>query len=133
MLRFWMLITLCGCAQTGGATARVQAGCDVGLALLVTVGGSVEIHDGPRVRRTMVRAEQREDLDRLIFAAGAREWPPCDGAEPRCGLRFVNADGQCRQATRAVVSSGAGQSLVALLGDIVEAELGAGRRTQLRF
>ena len=130
MWPFVMLLALVGCAQTGGASARVQAGCEGALAITVTTGGSVEIHDGTRVRRTVVRSEQREDLDRLLFNANAREWPLC---QSQCGLKFLTAEGECRQATRAIVESGTGQSLAALLGDIVEAELGAGRRTQLRF
>jgi len=124
-----------GCATTGGSgVARVAAGCEDRVAISITLGGSVEIHDRGRVRRTVVRAEQREDLDRLLFAAGAREWPQCGPVEPSpqaCRLRYQSAAGECRQATREVIASGPGQSLVQLLGDVVEAELGAGRRAQL--
>src|SRR5579884_3658009 len=127
-MKWLALVVVCGCAQTGGAVARVQAGCPERMAISVTVGGSVEIQEGSRIRRTVVKSEQREDLDRLVFSAGAPNWPACAGD---CGgLRYVTADGLCHQATREVVASGPGQSLVALLGDIVEAEMGAGRRAQ---
>jgi hypothetical protein len=100
---------------------------------MATVHGSVEIRDRGRVRRTVVRAEQREDLDRLLFAAGAPSWPHCAGAEAGCGLRYIGADDECRQAPAQALSSSPGQSLVQWLGDVVEAELGAGRRTQLHL
>src|SRR5262249_51402284 len=70
----WGILLAAACATTGGQAARVVAGCQDAVAIDVTVQGSVAVHDHGRVRRAVLRAEQREDLDRLLFAAGARGW-----------------------------------------------------------
>jgi hypothetical protein len=132
----WISLALAaGCATTSGQAARVVAGCDDAVAIDVTVQGSVVVRDHGLVRRTVLRAEQRGDLDRLLFAAGARGWPACEAAADAasCGVRYVGTDGSCRRPPHDVLVGSSGQSLVQLLGDVMEAELGPGRRAQLRL
>jgi hypothetical protein len=129
----WLCAFTFGCATGSGTPPRVIAGCDGEVEISATIHGAVEIHERGRVRRTVVRSEQREDLDRLLFAAGATEWPACEPAPPRCSVRFIDRGGVCHQAGRAALGGSAGESLLAWLGDVLEAELGAGRRGFLRF
>jgi hypothetical protein len=125
------LLALAGCATTSGPPPRVTLGCPDRVSIAVTPGGAVELHDRGRVRRTIVRAEEREDLDRLLFAVGVRSWPACPPAGGGCGLRVVMASGYCTLAPEGVFRSSPGHSLLATLGDVVDRELGAGRRAGL--
>jgi hypothetical protein len=121
-----------GCATTGGSAPSVALGCSDRVSVTVTTLGFVTVSDRARTRRAMVRSEQREDLDRLLFAVGVNRWPACPESFTGCGLRYIDASGSCSLAPRGAVASSAGQSLMTLLGDVVEAELGPGRRGALQ-